>query len=59
MNFQLLLGIVTLLTGIALVAIGTDYGRIVNITVGVIAGGVFIILGLNRIKQGWLQQKEE
>jgi len=49
----------TLLTGIVLILVGTDYGRIINVTVGVIAGAVFVLLGISRLKQAWLNRDKE
>lgn len=59
MKLQMIVGIMTLLTGIALILIGTDFGQIINVTVGVIVGAVFVLLGINRLKQAWLNRDEE
>lgn len=59
MKLQMIVGLMTLLTGIALILIGTDFGKIINVTVGVIAGAVFVLLGINRLKQAWLTRDEE
>ncbi len=50
MNYHLILGYITLLTGLVLIIVGTDYGRMINVTVGVIVGAIMVILGMNRIK---------
>lgn len=55
---QLLLGLSTFITGIVLVVIGTDFGRIINVTVGVIAGSVFILLGMARLKYVWVNWRD-
>lgn len=50
------LGAMTLLTGLALVVIGTDYGRMINVTLGVIIGAILILLGMARLKFAWLNR---
>ncbi|HAK75311.1 MAG TPA: hypothetical protein DCP36_20365 [Sporomusaceae bacterium] len=59
MRLQFIVGTMTLLTGIVLILVGTDYGRIINVTVGVIAGAVFVLLGISRLKQAWLNRDKE
>ncbi len=59
MRLQFIVGTMTLLTGIVLILVGTDYGRIINVTVGVIAGAVFVLLGISRLKQAWLHRDKE
>ena len=59
MRLQFIVGTMTLLTGIVLILVGTDYGRIINVTVGVIAGAVFVLLGISRLKQAWLNRDRE
>lgn len=50
MNYHLIVGSITLLTGVVLIVVGTDYGRIVNVTAGVILGAIMIMLGAARIR---------
>lgn len=50
------LGAMTLLTGLALVVIGTDYGRMINVTLGVIIVAILILLGMARLKFAWLNR---
>lgn len=59
MRLQFIVGTMTLLTGIVLILVGTDYGRIINVTVGVIAGAAFVLLGISRLKQAWLNRDKE
>lgn len=59
MRLQFIVGAMTLLTGIVLILVGTDFGRIINVTVGVIAGSVFVLLGISRLKQAWLNRDKE
>ncbi|MBC8016073.1 MAG: hypothetical protein H7X79_10080 [Sporomusaceae bacterium] len=50
MNYHLIVGSITLLTGFVLIVVGTDYGRIVDVTAGVIVGAIMILLGAARIR---------
>ena len=50
MNYHLILGSITLLAGLVLIIVGTDYGRIANVTMGVIVGSIMVLLGAARIK---------
>lgn len=59
MRIQFMLGVMTLLTGIVLILIGTDFGKIMNVTVGVIAGSVFVLLGISRLKHAWLNRDKD
>lgn len=59
MGIQFVLGAMTLLTGIVLILIGTDFGEIMNVTVGVIAGSVFVLLGISRLKHAWLNRDKD
>lgn len=58
MNFHIVLGSMTLLAGVALIVVGTDYGRIVNVTMGVIIGSMMVLLGAARIKNAWQNRNE-
>lgn len=58
MNFHFILGASTFIAGIILVAIGTDYGRIINVTIGVMIGAMLILLGMARMKQAWISRKD-
>jgi multisubunit Na+/H+ antiporter MnhG subunit len=57
-NFHIVLGSMTLLAGVALIVVGTDYGRIVNVTMGVIIGSMMVLLGAARIKNAWQNRNE-
>lgn len=57
MNIHVILGTMTLLAGITLIVVGTDYGRIINVTMGVIVGSMMVLLGIARIKNSWLKSK--
>jgi len=59
MGIQFVLGAMTLLTGIVLILIGTDFGKIMNVTVGVIAGSVFVLFGISRLKHAWLNRDKD
>lgn len=52
-TMQLLWGILSFSVGLALIVVGTDYGRIFNVTVGMIVGAVMMILGISRFKYAW------
>ncbi len=52
-KYQLIWGLISLIVGAALVIIGTDYGRIFNVTLGMIVGAVMMILGISRLKYVW------
>ena len=52
-KFQMIWGLITLSVGVALMVVGTDYGRIFNVTAGLIAGSVMVILGISRLKYAW------
>ena len=58
MKYHFIVGIMTLLTGLVLVVLGTDYGSKINVTVGLIMGSVMILLGIARIKNA-IQMRHE
>ena len=58
MNFNFILGASTFIAGILLVVIGTDYGRIVNVTLGVLIGAILILLGMATMKKVWINRKD-
>lgn len=58
MIFHFVLGAATFLAGLILVLVGTDYGRIINVTVGVIAGSALVLLGAARLKYAWLNRHQ-
>lgn len=58
MNFNFILGASTFIAGIILIVVGTDYGRIVNVTLGVIIGAILILLGMARMKQAWINRRD-
>lgn len=57
MRFHFILAASTFLTGVAFVAVGTDFGNIPNVTVGVIFGATLMLLGLARFKFAWREKK--
>ena len=57
MFFQIVLGALTLLSGGILVAMGTDFGNNLNLSMGVIIGSVMTVLGMVRLKNALNQRK--
>ena len=57
MIWQSLLGATSFLTGIILMVLGTDYGRVMEVTPLLLLGSIMVILGMARMKHAWLQRK--
>lgn len=57
MVLHFIVGLFTLIAGLTLILVGTDYGRILNVTIGVLMGSVLVIIGLARLKYAWLNRK--
>lgn len=52
MKLELLIGVMSLVTGIVLLVMGTDYGKNFNdITGGVFMGAIMILLGAARLRR--------
>ncbi len=52
MKLELLIGVLSLVTGIVLLIMGTDYGKNFNdITGGVFMGAIMILLGAARLRR--------
>jgi multisubunit Na+/H+ antiporter MnhG subunit len=58
MNYNFILGLGTFVAGLALVVFGTDYGRIINVTMGVIIGAILVLMGMARMKYAWINRKD-
>ncbi|GEM_PF-1283005 len=58
MKYQFIVGGMTLVTGIVLIAMGTDFGNKVNLTVGVIIGSIMLLLGTARLKNAIAYRRE-
>ncbi len=58
MMIQFILGGITLLTGIGLILMGTDFGNNIKLTVGVIIGSIMLLLGTARLKHAIAYRRE-
>lgn len=59
MNFHIVLGFLTIIAGMTLVAIGTNGGQEIAINVPVILGSVMVMLGSVRVRKGfWLRKQK-
>lgn len=59
MKLQFILGATTFLTGLTIVIVGTDFGRIINVTIGVIVGAVLMLIGMARLKHAWINRNHD
>lgn len=57
MVLHFIVGLFSLIAGLTLMVVGTDYGRILNVTIGVLMGSVLVIIGLARLKYAWVNRK--
>ena len=58
MRYQFVIGGMTLVTGIVLIAMGTDFGSKINVTVGVVVGSIMLLLGTARLKNAMQYRRE-
>lgn len=58
MNFNIVLGFLTIVAGMIIVAMGTDAGREFAINVKVILGSFMVVLGTLRLRNGFWQRKK-
>lgn len=58
MMYQFVIGGMTLVTGIVLIAMGTDFGSKINVTVGVVVGSIMLLLGTARLKNAMQYRRE-
>jgi hypothetical protein len=48
----------TLLTGIVLIVMGTDFGSNIKLTMGVVIGSIMLLLGTARLKHAIAYRRE-
>jgi hypothetical protein len=48
----------TLLTGIVLIVMGTDFGNNIKLTMGVVVGSIMLLLGAARLKHAIAYRRE-
>jgi zinc transporter ZupT len=56
--YQFIVGGMTLLTGIVLIVMGTDFGNNIKLTMGVVAGSIMLLLGTARLKHAIAYRRE-
>lgn len=59
MNFHIILGFLTIVAGMTVVAMGTDGGRELAINVKVIFGSIMVVLGTLRLRNGFWERKNK
>ena len=58
MNFHIILGFMTIVAGMTIVAMGTDGGRELAINIKVALGSILVVLGTLRLRYGLWQRKK-
>lgn len=58
MNFHIILGFMTIVAGMTVVAMGTDSGREFAININVVFGSIMVVLGTLRLRNGFAQRKK-
>ena len=58
MNFHMILGFMTIVAGMTLIAAGTDGGREFALGMNVIIGSVMVMLGMIRLMKGFRLRKQ-
>jgi len=58
MNFHIILGFMTIIAGMTVVAMGTDGGREFAINTNVVLGSIMVVLGTLRLRNGFGQRKK-
>lgn len=58
MNFNIILGFLTIVAGMIIVAMGTDAGLEFSINVKVILGSFMVVLGVLRMRNGFWERKK-
>jgi len=56
--YQFIVGGMTLLTGIVLIVMGTDFGSNIKLTMGVVIGSIMLLLGTARLKHAIAYRRE-
>ncbi|SPF53830.1 conserved exported hypothetical protein [Candidatus Desulfosporosinus infrequens] len=59
MNLYIILGFMTIVAGMTLIATGTDGGRELSVNMSVMIGSIMVMLGTVRLRKGfWLRKQE-
>ncbi|MDD4599713.1 hypothetical protein SDC9_04217 [bioreactor metagenome] len=57
--FHYVLGTATFTAGVVLISLGTDYGRVFDLSLSTVLGSLLVILGVARLKYAWLKKNHK